>query len=57
MLMRDGLRSVSMDCGALCAIMDQVEVMDLILMLQKWCVDNWEYQTMVSCDTAGHQTS
>ena len=48
MRMRVGWKFVSVICGVLCATMDLLTMMDLILMLQEWCADNWDYRKMVS---------
>ena len=37
-----------MDSGVLCAMMDQLTMMDLILMPQESYVDNWDFLQMVS---------
>ena len=39
---------MSIVCGALCAMMDLLTMTDLILMLQEWCADNWEFLKTVS---------
>ena len=38
---------MSMVHGALCVMMDLLTMLDLILMLQEWCADNWDFQKMV----------
>ena len=49
MSLRVGWKSVSEECGALCAMTELILMLDLILMPQELCADNWGFKKMVSC--------
>ena len=45
---KDDWKFASTDSGVLCAMMVSLHMTSLILMLEEWCVDNWESQKIVS---------